>query len=434
MTLTEAAFWTKRFGVIFLVFLAISSIIILIIFRPTDTGIPPEYLQGNFACTETKDEFLENTLTIPSLDVSTESEMAFNLQTETGKYENLPSVVNVYRYTDLGQRLNSQADAKVLAKKMGFDPEKIVRKGTTDYIWVNNSTQKSLQISARDLNFVLKTEVSKIRSIRKEADLPSEGEAVSLATNALRSLGILDTEYTKLHKVFLIDINPDGSYSEADSLINAELIRVDFLKKVPLITIPSNIVGAEDMVKTLERKDMTYEMGTQVVNDERIDVYNFSTLLTYQNPLKSNISVYVGPRDRDSEVLQEIYQIEFKTWSLEVEYCGTYPLITPSTALQRIQNGEGSLVFLNVNNDEVEQYIPQNVKEFNVMDIYITYYEGLFEQQYLQPVYMVEGQAVLADGTEADFHIYYPAISYETLGDKIELEKAPVKESGGFLP
>jgi len=108
-------------------------------------------------------------------------------------------------------------------------------------------------------------------------------------------------------------------------------------------------------------------------------------------------------------------------------------LITPSTALQKIQNGEGSLVFLNANNDEVEEYIPQNVKKFNVMDIYITYYEGLFEQQYLQPVYMVEGQAVLADGSEADFHIYYPAISYETVGDKIELQKAPVEKSKGFL-
>jgi hypothetical protein len=91
------------------------------------------------------------------------------------------------------------------------------------------------------------------------------------------------------------------------------------------------------------------------------------------------------------------------------------------------------LVFLNTNNDELEQYIPQTDKEFNVMDIYITYYEGIFEQQYLQPVYMVEGQAVLGDGSEADFHIYYPAISYETVGDRKELEKAPIEDSGGFL-
>ncbi len=435
MTLTEAAFWTKRFGIIALVFLGVSFITLIIIFGSATTPPPPpEYQQGNFACTETKEEFLENALTIPSLDVLPESEMRFNLQTETGKYDNLPSVVNVYRYTDLGQRLNSQADAKVLAKKMGFDPEKIVRKGTTDYIWVNNSNQKSLQISARDLNFTLKTEISRIRNLRKEADLPSEGEAVSLAINALRSLGVLDSEYAKLNKVFLIDINPDGSYSEADSLINAELIRVDFLRKVPLITIPSNLVGVEDIVRTLERKDMTYEMGTQVINNERVEVYNFSTLLTYQNPLKSNISVYVGPKDKSNEVLQEIYQIDFRSWSLEVEKCGTYELITPSTALQKIQNGEGSLVFLNANNDEVEEYIPQNVKEFNVMDIYITYYEGLFEQQYLQPVYMIEGQAILSNGNEADFHIYYPAISYETLDDKRELEKAPVEESGGILP
>ena len=434
MTLTEAAFWTKRFGVIFLVFLGVSVIIIIILINPSSTTLPPEYLEGNFACTETADEFLANTLTIPSLDLLPESNLAFNLDTVTGKYEDLPGVVNVYRYTDLGQQLNSQAEAKVLAKKMGFDSEQIKFVGTTAYLWRNNSTQRTLQVSAKDLNFNLNTEERRIRELRKEFDLPLEKEAITVATSALRSLGVLDTAYTEVQpKTYLIDINPDGSYTQADGLINAELIKVDFLRKIPLISIAGNIRGSEGMVETLLRRNMDYEMGTKVVNDEKIEVYNFSTLITYQNPLKSNISVYIGPKDPNTDLIPNVYQIDFKAWTLEVDNCGTYELISPSTALQRIQNGEGSLVFLNSGNDEVEEYTPQNVKVFNVMDIYITYYEGLFEQLFLQPVYMVEGQAILEDGTEADFHIYYPAISYETVGDKKELKEVPIEEPKGFL-
>jgi hypothetical protein len=112
-----------------------------------------------------------------------------------------------------------------------------------------------LNIRARDLNFTMKTDVDRIRQIRRDGDLPTEREAPSIATNALRSLGILDTVYTEVQPtIHLIDINPDGSYSEADSLLNAELIRVDFMRKVPMISIAKNIEGADQMVSSLTKK------------------------------------------------------------------------------------------------------------------------------------------------------------------------------------
>ncbi|HBB64423.1 MAG: hypothetical protein UR34_C0006G0010 [candidate division WS6 bacterium GW2011_GWC1_33_20] len=433
MTLTEAAFWTKRFGVIVLGFLAVVVIVLFFLVPIGTPDLPPEYLTANYGCTDKKEDFLENRLTLPTLDILQDSKPTFDLKTVSGKFDNLPQIVNVYRYTNLGQKLNSQSEAKILAKKMGFDQDKIVMKGTTDYLWVNNTSQRSLDIKARDLNFQMTTDQERIKNLRKTLDLPTESEAKSLAINGLRSLGILDSEYTQMPQtVHLIDINPDGTYSEADSLVSAELIRVDFIRMIPMISIPTNIVGAEQMVSNLERKDMTYVMGTAIVNDERVDVYDFRTLITYQNPIKSNISVYVGPKDEGTEILSNIYQIEYTTWSLETESCGTYELIAPADASRKIENGEGSLVFLNSNQDEVEEYVPTNVKKFTINDVYITYYEGLIEQYYLQPVYMVIGQAELETGELVDFHMYYPAINYDTVQDKIELEPAPVKQSGPF--
>ncbi|MDX9738952.1 MAG: hypothetical protein RBT33_01120 [Candidatus Dojkabacteria bacterium] len=431
MTLTEAAFWTKRFGIITLIVGFLFVVVLFFLFSTSTASLPPEYLTANFGCTEKKEEFLPHKLEIPSLDINPDSEMLFELQTDTGKVDTLPSIVNVYRYTNLGQIINSQAEAKILAKKMGFDPEKVIRQDTTGYIWRNNDTKKTLNVRARDLNFTMKTDVERIREIRRELDLPTEREAPSLATNTLRSLGVLEQVYTDVQPtVHLIDINPDGSYSQAESLVTAELIRVDFLRKVPMISIATNIENAQQMVDSLTKKELTYEIGEQIVNDERVDVYNFSTLLTYQYPVKTNISVYVGPKDDDNKIFPNIYQIEYSTWSVENQACGTYELISPSLALQRIQEGEGSLVYLNSSGDEVVGYTPQSVNKFRVDNIYITYYEGLLEQQYLQPVYMVEGQAELKGGERADFFIYYPAINYDIVQDRIDLPPATIKEEG----
>lgn len=431
MTLTEAAFWTKRFGVIVLVALTLFILVLFVLLSSKESTLPPEYLTANYACTQEKEEFLENKLEIPSLEINPDSEMLFELQTDSGKVDSLPNIVNVYRYTDLGQIINSQAEAKILSKKLGFDPERIVRQGTVGYIWVDNTNGRSLNIKARDLNFTLKTEHEKIREIRREKDLPTEREAPSIATNALRSLGILDQAYTEVQPtIHLIDINPDGSFSEAESLLTAELIRVDFLKKIPMISIATNLEGAQQMVDSLTSRDLTYETGDRIINDERVSVYNFSTLVTYQYPVKSNISIYVGPENEQLNALKNIYQIEYNTWSLEPESCGTYELVSPSYALQKIQEGEGSLVYLNSTGDEVRQYTTQSINKFRVDNIYITYYEGLVEQQYLQPVYTIEGEAELKGGERADFFIYYPAINYGIVQDKIELPPAPVKESG----
>lgn len=436
MTLTEAAFWTKRFGAIVIGFLGILIIILFIALNPfKDPEPPPEYVTPNFACTETKDKFLENILTIPSLELLNDSGVSFEVQTDTGKLDDdLPDIVNVYRYTDLGQYIDSQAQAKILGKKLGFAPEEMKRRGTTEYIWSDSATSRSLSINARDLNFTFSTNVSKIRAIRKNQDLPSEAEAISLATTALRTLGILPSEYISGPVVpYLIDINPDGTYSEAASLLDAELFRIDFRRKVPMISIRTDLRGADNVVSSLLRRNLTYEMGKTTVNDKSVEVYNFSTLLTYQNPVKSNISVYVGPEDESLKQLKNIYQIDYKVWNIEPDHCGTYPLIAPSIAKDKIENGEGSIVFINYDNDEVQSYAPQEISRFLVTSVNITYYEGLLEQKYLQPVYLFGGQAELKNGKWADFHIYYPAINYAIVGDKVELEEPVIDDSnGGF--
>ena len=339
----------------------------------------------------------------------------------------------MYRYTDLGEKINAQSLAKVLAGKMGFKAEEIRTLGTKEYIWQDFETQRAVRITVEDLNFTLTTNISKIRSARAAEDLPSEEEAKRLAKSALSELGIYSSEFNDASPLtYLININDDGSYTEADSLLNAELIRVDFHKAFSLISIPSNIVGADRMIASLEKRNMAATVDKMTINDKTVEVYNFKTLLTHQNPNKSNVSVYVGPESKDFKKLKNIYQIDYKSWKIEPESCGTYPLISAAVAEEKIKNGEGSLVSLDKNGDEVAQYTPQEVKKFLITKIAITYYEGSIVQHFLQPVYFFTGEAELADGTRAEFVIYYPAINYDIVTDKIELKPAPVQDNTGF--
>ena len=66
MTLTEAAYWSKRFGVVIGAILGVIIITLLIIFYAPKESAPAEYIDANCACTDTKEEFLSEELEIPS--------------------------------------------------------------------------------------------------------------------------------------------------------------------------------------------------------------------------------------------------------------------------------------------------------------------------------------------------------------------------------
>ncbi len=439
MTLTEAAFWTKRFGVIALGAFAIFLIVILLLTLRQEDAMPPEYLTANYACTEKREDFLSEKLEIPSLNLADGSEMVFEINTDTGKIESIPQIVNVYRFNNPTQSLSAQADAKILSKKLGFDPDSIIRRGTQSYVWVDRDTGRTLEIQAKNLNLSLKTDPAVIREALNTGNLPSEQEAKTRAANALRTLGIYTDDYSSgNHQTTYIDINPDGSFSKAASASEAELIRVDFVRKKSMITISSNIVGAETMVQTLSKKlPEAPAVESRIINDEKISISTFNTLVSFPQTQRSNISVYVGALYKGTKLnssISTIYQIDYTYWPIEVDACGTYELISPQTAIEKIQSGEGSLAYLyEKGGDDVVEYTPQRVKKFLILDVNLVYYESWNESNYLQPVYVVSGEAILSNDTKALFDYYYPAINYSIVQDKIELPEPEIVESNSLF-
>jgi len=425
MTLTEAAFWTKRFGVIALAMLGIFGIVVIILTSSSKKSILPQYISANFACTEEKEAFLTNKLSIPSLKLANGNNMYFELQTDSGKIDALPDIINVYKL---------EADAKILATKFGFTAEKIVRNGTESYSWTDGN--RTLVVLSKNLNFTLKTNPTYIKKIAATGTTPSEQEAKSIAVNFLRGIGFSTTDYSNgTPTTTLINVNPDGSYSEASSLSEAELVRVDFNRNKSMITIPSNIVGASTMVDTFKRTLGEPTTESTIINDERIDIYTFNTAVTFLNTSKSNISVYVGiAANKNEKYLSAIYQMDYTYWPIQETACGTYELINPNIAIEKIQAGEGSLVYLNdTKGDTVVDYTPRSVKKFTILYVNLTYFESATEQQYLQPVYVISGEVIFSNDTKGEFDFYYPAIDYDNVQDKIIQPEPEVVEKKGLL-
>ena len=434
MTLTEAAYWSKRFGVVIGIFIGIIVIVLLVIFYAPKNSAPAEYLTANCACTDKKDTFISQKLNIPSLELGSGSELVFQVETASGQIDSLPDIVNVYAFDNPGQSLNSQLQATEIANNLGFNPDGIIRKDENTYVWLDTSRNRTLEIDARTMNFTMTASADYIRNISSSQNVPSDSEAYSLAANALRQANLLDDDYTdedtSLKDKYYIDINPDGTYSEASSSGEADLIRIDFKRRKSMISILETIENSESMISSLEKKlinvdsDYTFvESEEEVVYDgDRIKLYNFSTDVTYENPMKANISVYVGPKDsnEDADTIENIYRIEYINWPIQEYPCGTYELISPSEAIQKIQDGEGSLVSLIPKDDAdtVVSYQTKTVKKFIIHLVTIAYYEPTEETEFLQPIYVVSGDAYLENDETANFVYYVPAINYDTVTDK----------------
>lgn len=442
MTLTEAAFWTKRLGVIGGVLGVIFIITILVVALSSRTEDTLDlFLTPDFACTETADEFLKSKLSIPSLTLASDSDWDFEISTATGKLDTLLlDVVDVYAFVPVTQSIQAQSEAKKLASKLGFDPESIIRRSTQGYAWQDHTYGITLAVLAKNQNFLFDTDADYIKETSTVGNVPTEQEAITDAKAVLKAAGLenLD-EYST--KTTYVSIDSDGKYAKETSASKANLIKVDFVRKRSMLTFRADYVGADSWKETLSSKyGLTLEEGTQVINDEKVSVFTVNTTIALTTSQNSNIAVYVGDEDttRDTTLIGSIYRIEYVYWPIESESCGKYPLISASVAVNALQTGNketmggASLAYLyGHDDDDVAEYEPKSVDVFRIQNVSIVYYEtqsDIDELTFLQPVYLISGEAVFKDGKVGTFDFYYPAIDYANVGDKIEVEQPVVEE------
>jgi hypothetical protein len=440
MTLTEAAYWTKRVGIIFLAGGTLIIVGIMIWFKLSNPDPLPEFLKADYGCTITAEEFKPHSLDIATKQLGVGSEKIYSIDTATGRLEELPSIAFVYKYNNPGPSLNSQNDAKDLARNLGLLPEDIILRGGLSYEWAEDSLGRSLSVNVSTMNFDFRTNFANPNSYPSEGNiLPSDQEAVIRASSYLRSNGLMLEDYAEEEPgVTYINLLPNGTYTMAKSRAEAELIRIDFFRAIPFLSVREDIAGAKEIIASLEKEYNEYPTSTESVLGAggKLDIYNFNSQIVHLDSQKGNLTVYIGPEDkrRDETTFADVYEVNYTGWVIDREPCGTYDLISATEVTTIIENGNASLIYLNeTNGDYVVPYTPKVVKQFTVNNVYLGYLDTLEEQTYLQPVYIVIGEASLSNGIVGQFYYYVPAINYNVIQDKKFIEEVVIEDSSSFL-
>lgn len=412
MTLTEAAAITKKsvyyIGIPVAIVFVVWGLLGLI---KTYEELPQKYISPDNMCGQ-----------LPQFELETIAQevtgVQFSIETTSGAIPDLPKVVNVFQYDHPGQSLLALQEAQIFAEDLGFEPEKFNRVSTTEYEWVDPLKARRLVIETGNLNISLTTDYSSPGVTTSPESLPSEENAKTIAMSYLRAKNLLTEDYNSgSQRTYLIQITADGQMREAPSLSEADLIRVDFFREKDLITIDPSLAGTSEIGSQIgEELEGEKPTTIQEVGEKSKEVKRYKTSVLNDSPVFGNISVYVGGIPDESYRQYEIFELEYRNWIVPEFACGTYGLITPDEAVRKVQEGKATLVHLvEKDGDQIIPYESKSVTEMMIFKVDLSYLDMSIKQSYLQPVFVVSGEATLKDGRFCDFYYYVPAIDYDSI-------------------
>lgn len=351
INLTEVSIGTRKF----IFFLAIALIIYLIL--KVSFGVARQYwiISHPTPLTPPDARFGE----IPSLKfakfATSSSGLTFSLQNIEGRPPETTNSARVFLMPKKLPSLLAIERVKELAIKLGFtkEPELV---NQTDYSFIDQTNPlRTLNIDSVNLNFLLKYDYSRNPKIFDNITLRSKDQSTNEVNKFVKSNNLFD-----------------------ESIINGK-------------TTTDLLIYNADSKKLLPATSLSQ---TQVmrVNFFREDIDNLKVLSPSNN--QSYNYIFFAP---SSFVPNQILEISYTFWPIAKDNFATYPLRSSTTAWQDLIDGYAVVVSLGNNLS----------KTITIRNISLAYYDSEEPQQYLQPVFVFEG--------DNDFVAYLPAISSEWL-------------------
>jgi hypothetical protein len=280
-------------------------------------------------------------------------QLNFKLETPTGSFPKLPTISKVYfipRYTSTFFDLDH---AKTQAEKIGFrgQPQALDK---THYRWTNNKVpEATLVIDTQTANFQFRYDYTNDQELLNNKNyLPDNQTALQEARNFLTANDLLKDDLATDSPGFVYLSYVPGGWQTVVSLSEADFLRVNLL---------------------------------------RADLDNLK-LLPLQ-PQKSLVSfLFSGSR----ETTKRIVEIDFTYFPIEKQIFGTYPLMPVQQAWENLKNQNYYLA-----------NVDENQTDVTIRKIYLAYYDLPERQNYLQPIYVFEG--------DHHFIAYSPALNPQWL-------------------
>ncbi len=284
-------------------------------------------------------------LNFPSTD---EFDLTYHLETIQGSLPRLDNIVSVFFMPHKAPNLLALDRAKQKARQMGFANQSEKINGSL-YRWTSSSTPPTtLEMNIDNGNFHLRYQYENDQELLVQKNLPTNEQAAQEAKSFLQTNDLLTNDLAT------------GS---------AEF---NYLKYTPPDLAPVSSLSEADFVR---------------VNLFRANINGLRILPP--NPKKASISfLFSGNKERGKRIIE----INYTYYSIDSNISATYPLKPINNAWQELQSEEGFIANLGQNEDE----------KIIIREVYLAYYDAEELQNFLQPIYVFEG--------DRGFFGYVPAI------------------------
>lgn len=284
------------------------------------------------------------------------SGMKFTLDNVDGKPPESTNAARVYSMPKKMPTLLAAEKAKAFANKLNFinEPELI---SSTLYRYTDPvDPLRTLELDITTLNFKLKYDYLKKTEIFTNTNSIQKDQSATEVKNFIQSNNLFD-----------------------DSIIKGK--------------ITSDPLVYDDLIKGFAPASSISTANTVRVNFFRSDIDKWKVL-----PPQFNKSYNYGLFTPSLLVNSHILEISYTFWPIAFDDFATYPIKTGAQAWQDMTDGYAWVVNLGNNNKNM------NV---SIRNIYLAYYDNSEPQNYLQPIYVFEG--------DKNFAAYLPAIPPEWL-------------------
>jgi hypothetical protein len=357
MTLTSAAntFRTViRFGWLIIFVPIIVRIILGIV---TATSPPPPPPPPTFTATYGK----LPPLVLENVD-ATAPDPIMRLDLIDADFPVSPPVVGVYPILSAPYGFLSRDRARELGKKLGFLEEPRIIENR-EMLW--QSDLRTLRMNISNLNFIYTYNYLEDPTVFQRSFLGDESHAPGYSDAVLEQLEILGGERgpdlkegQNATQLFLFD---GSKLVDSTSIIQTSAARVDYFR-VP--------IGDIAMVSP--------------------QYYTSNVHVTFA---------------------KVTLEINYTYWEIDRTLTATYPIKTAQEAYAEFeQNVSQYLVFLGEANTPLRTYEKNEVTQIITREASLGYYDTATYQQYLQPVWVFKGRAVIDVGQQVDFVAYVPAV------------------------
>ncbi len=300
------------------------------------------------------------------------------LNTPTGRLPtDLKDSLAVYKYVSPSFSFSEGERAQQDAATLGFTDTMRVSDLSSDvFAWQDVQFGGNLEVDTKTRILKLGTPLASLGSLFPAGKL-TQTNAIEAAKELLQKINrFSDKLYTsdsRGYQEVRFGKFSGASVVEASSIPETQIARVDFFRKI--LEFP--ILGPD--------------------------------------PKQALLQVYLrDPKTEDTFPQLNFPYVRAYHWEINTDEPATYPLTPIETVWEQISQNNG--VVVNVTPQGASPFeTPRATRVDRVLinEVYLAYFDNVTPQQFLQPIYVFEGNYITTAGSSGSITIYYPAVSSE---------------------